>query len=178
MSNTSLAAIAVLVVFVFAVLGTAFASGGERPEPTFEDKVVKTDAEWKKALTAEEYRILRNAGTERAFTGKYHDDKTPGLYVCAGCGLELFHSDHKFDSGTGWPSYYKPIADDRIIETTDTAFGMVRTEVSCSRCGGHLGHVFPDGPKPTGQRYCINGNILNKVDLKHAKDDSPVTTTD
>ncbi len=163
MSKTSLAALVLLAVFVFAVVGSAFASGGEQPPPSRSDRVVKTAAEWKKTLSAEEYRILRDKGTERAFTGKHWDDKSPGIYACAGCGLELFHSDHKFKSGTGWPSYYQPIAADRIDEHSDVAYGMVRTEVTCARCGGHLGHVFADGPKPTGQRYCINGNILEKA---------------
>lgn len=161
MDRTGILVIGLLLVFGFAIFGTAFA-GGENPPPSREDRVVKTEAEWKASLTAEEYRILRDKGTERAFTGDFWDDKKPGVYTCGGCGLELFHSDHKFKSGTGWPSYYQPIAKDRVDTHTDLAYGMIRTEVTCARCGGHLGHVFNDGPKPTGQRYCINGNALDK----------------
>ena len=147
--------------------GKAAAVDGRKP-PSREDRVVLTDAAWKDKLTAEEYRILRQAGTERAFTGDFWDDKVPGIYTCGGCGLELFHSDTKFDSGTGWPSYSAPLAKDRVDEHVDRAYGMIRTEVTCARCGGHLGHVFPDGPKPTGLRYCINGNVLNKLPLPKA----------
>ena len=172
MEKTSLAVLAILAVFFFAVFSSAFA-GGENPPPSREDRVVKSAEEWKTQLTAEEYRILRDKGTERAFTGKFWDDKKPGVYTCAGCGLELFHSDHKFKSGTGWPSWYKPIAPDRVDEHSDVTYGMVRTEITCARCGGHLGHVFSDGPQPTGQRYCVNGNILEKTEP--AKKEAPVT---
>ncbi|MCO4746240.1 MAG: peptide-methionine (R)-S-oxide reductase MsrB [Proteobacteria bacterium] len=162
MTKISLALIASGSVLL-AMLGSSLASTAERPEPSRDDRVVKTVAEWQEALTAEEFRILREAGTERAFTGDFWDDHERGIYTCGGCGLELFDADTKFESGTGWPSYYAPIAADRVDEITDTQFGMVRTEVVCARCGGHLGHVFPDGPKPTGQRYCINGNALDKL---------------
>jgi peptide-methionine (R)-S-oxide reductase len=145
------------------------AVAGDDPTPSREDRVVLTEAEWKERLTPEEFRILRKKGTERAFTGDFWDDKEPGVYTCAACGLELFHSDDKFKSGTGWPSYTKPIADDRIDEHSDVSFGMVRTEVVCARCGGHLGHVFPDGPEPTGLRYCINGNALDKLPADDAR---------
>ena len=126
-----------------------------------EEKVEKTEQQWCKELTAEEYRILREKGTERAFTGKYWDSKEKGVYKCAGCGSELFSSEAKFDSGTGWPSYYEPVAEENIETASDKSFLMSRTEVLCAKCGGHLGHVFKDGPQPTGLRYCINGNVLD-----------------
>ena len=124
------------------------------------EKIVKTDAEWRAQLSDDEYRILRKHGTERAFTGPYHDAKDKGTYVCRGCGLPLFDADTKFDSGTGWPSFYAPINKENVAEKADNTFFMRRTEVLCARCDGHLGHVFPDGPKPTGLRYCMNGNAL------------------
>jgi peptide-methionine (R)-S-oxide reductase len=124
------------------------------------DKVEKTDAEWRAQLTPEQYHILRQKGTERAFTGAYWNTKTPGVYLCAGCGQELFDSDAKFDSGCGWPSFDRPMDAVGVEEHPDTSHGMSRTEVTCSRCGGHLGHVFPDGPPTTGLRYCINSAAL------------------
>ncbi len=128
-------------------------------------KIFKDDEEWKKILGSEEYKVARQKGTERAFTGKYHDCKDKGVYKCVCCGAELFSSDTKFDSGTGWPSFFTPMNSENVAEEKDNNLFMSRTEVVCSQCGAHLGHVFPDGPQPTGLRYCINSASL-KLDKK------------
>ena len=131
---------------------------GDRVEKS---EVEKTEEEWRRELTPEQYRVLREKGTERAFTGAHWDTETPGLYRCAGCGNELFRSDDKFDAGCGWPSFTQPTTESGVRTEVDRGRGTIRTEVLCSRCGGHLGHVFDDGPEPTGLRYCINSASLD-----------------
>lgn len=151
-------------LMVFAVYA------GEKGAMT--NKVVKTEAEWKAQLTQEQYRVTRQKGTERPYTGKYWDHKELGIYSCIGCGTDLFLSDTKFDSGCGWPSYFKPVDDKVVTEHRDTSAGMVRVEVVCSKCGAHLGHVFPDGPPPTGLRYCINSASIQFRKADTAKNDA------
>jgi peptide-methionine (R)-S-oxide reductase len=132
----------------------------KREKAVMTDKVVKTDDEWRKELSPEQYTVLRKAGTERAFTGAYWDNHEKGVYHCAACGLPLFSSETKFDSGTGWPSFYAPLTEGNVIKESDSTLGVIRTEVKCRRCGSHLGHVFDDGPRPPGLRYCMNSLAL------------------
>jgi peptide-methionine (R)-S-oxide reductase len=155
-----ISAVAVAAAARFAMTGNAHATSTSK---TFE--VTKTEEEWKKLLTPEQFHVLRKHGTERAFTSPLDKQYGPGIYNCAGCDLPLFTSTTKFDSGTGWPSFYKPL-DNAIGTTVDKSFFMTRTEVHCRRCGGHLGHVFDDGPKPTGLRYCMNGVALKFIPEK------------
>ena len=127
------------------------------------EKITRTEEEWKRILTPKQFEIMRGQGTERAFSGPYWDTKDPGTYLCAACSLPLFSSETKYDSGSGWPSFYEPVSPDTVMERIDDGLAMRRTEILCARCESHLGHVFPDGPPPTGLRYCINGHTLQLV---------------
>jgi len=145
-----------------------FSDSGERRGIVTTEKVIKDDEEWKRQLTPEQFAVARKKGTEPAFTGKYYKLHDKGIYRCICCGNALFNSDTKFESGTGWPSFWAPIAKENVAEQTDTNFGMMRTEALCAKCDAHLGHVFPDGPMPTGQRYC-----MNSASLQFVKADTP-----
>jgi len=138
---------------------------------TSDFEIQKSEEEWKKELDPVQYKILREKGTEYAFSGEYFNHKEKGTYLCAGCGNELFESDSKYDSGCGWPSFFEPMENTKILEFEDKSAGMVRTEIVCNKCGGHLGHVFPDGPKPTGLRYCVNSASLKFVTKENDSDD-------
>lgn len=146
--------------------------------PVEVSKIVKADAEWKKLLTPEQFRIVRSAGTERPFCGGFLNNKEPGMYLCVACNLPLFDSDAKFESGTGWPSFFRPAVAENVATKSDTSHGMVRNEINCARCDGHLGHVFDDGPRPTGLRYCLNSESLKFAktqDLKTFAEPLPTT---
>ncbi|MFO7524862.1 MAG: peptide-methionine (R)-S-oxide reductase MsrB [Ignavibacteriaceae bacterium] len=171
----------IIIIPIVLLASWSFFSKGNRIEPqksykysvqdssknkgtSMEEKIIKTEEEWKKELTPEQFHVLREKGTERPFTGEYDKHFEKGVYKCAACGNVLFESDTKFDSGCGWPSFFTPLAKNRVVYKEDRSYGMVRTEVMCAKCGGHLGHVFDDGPEPTGQRYC-----MNSVSLKFEK---------
>ncbi|HTG32760.1 MAG TPA: peptide-methionine (R)-S-oxide reductase MsrB [Thermoanaerobaculia bacterium] len=163
-----------VTLIALALFGALALAAAVAPAPKAEkkgstqviEKVVKTEDEWKKVLTPEQFNVLRKEGTERAFTSPLNDNHQKGVFVCAACGLALYSSDQKFESGTGWPSFWAPIDPTHITTKTDRSFFQSRTEVRCARCGGHLGHVFEDGPKPTGLRYCMNGVALKFVPAK------------
>ncbi len=157
--RTALVSLGTLGAAWAGLRGSLLSHGAQAAQP-HPYEVTHTDAEWRKLLTPGQYEVLRHAGTEPPFSSPLDHEKRAGVFSCAGCGLPLFSSKTKFESGTGWPSFYEPLSKSAVDERTDTTFGMTRTEVLCHRCGGHLGHVFDDGPKPTGLRYCMNGLAL------------------
>jgi len=160
---------AVIGMAIFALTACSQKEGSEmrdKEDPPTQNVDDMTEDQWRQKLTPEEYRVLREKGTERAFTGEYWNNKEQGTYTCAACGEALFDSETKFESGSGWPSYYQPIDKGAVAEENDMSIGMVRSEVTCGNCGGHLGHVFDDGPQPTGMRYCINSVSLDFVPEK------------
>jgi peptide-methionine (R)-S-oxide reductase len=158
------------LVFTFCFQSCAQQNSSSENKKSLKEQnfqIQKSESEWKEILDPLEYKVLREAGTERAFTGKFNDFKKEGIFICNGCKTKLFSSETKYESGTGWPSFYKPLNDENVLEVKDRSLGMVRTEVVCGSCGGHLGHVFEDGPKPTGLRYCLNSAAL---DFKEKED--------
>jgi peptide-methionine (R)-S-oxide reductase len=163
----------ILHILMIPLLGISMLSCGQQLQPDNSDTPMseqpkRSEEEWQKILTPEQYRILRECGTERAFTGVYWDHHEKGTYTCAACGEPLFSSDTKYDSGSGWPSYHAPLNDSCVGESHDRSHGMVRTEIHCAKCGGHLGHVFSDGPAPTGLRYCVNSASLGFMGQENA----------
>jgi peptide-methionine (R)-S-oxide reductase len=158
----------IILMFLISgfIIGSSCAQKNKKEKVAEKFAVTKTDAEWRKQLTAEQFAVARKAGTENPYSGKYWDNHEKGIYKCVSCGQDLFASTTKFESGTGWPSFYQPIKKQNVLEKTDRTYGMARTEVVCSRCGGHLGHVFDDGPKPTGLRYCMNSASMDFTKTK------------
>ncbi len=150
-----------IIIILTILIGSSLQAQDVKSDENSNTKAMKSEDQWKQELTPEQYKVLRECGTEPAFTGKYYNHKEDGTYVCAACGAKLFDSDTKYDSGSGWPSFYAAIDKEAIKEELDTSYGMRRIEIKCAACDSHLGHVFPDGPKPTGMRYCVNSVSLD-----------------